>query len=157
MTFTLAQIQGTLVGRLTNLLSEADKSVLSGAELNPDLNDGMSWALRQLGEEPTDFTAVVTADFADITFDTLDQLLDYSEYRTLQTLFNSMVLVDVKIGHRQEEFSQLANRVGQAVDKMRTYLRKEYGFGRGTIETGTIDLDISTDADDVIAETAEVS
>lgn len=152
MSFTLTQIQETLVSRLTNLLSEADKSVLDAAVINPDLNDGMSWALRNLDQEPTDFTSVVTADFSNITFDTLDQLLDYAEYRTLQTLFNSLTAVDVKIGHRTEEFSQLANRVGQAVDKMRTFLRKEYGLGRGSLEAGTIDLDITTDADDVILE-----
>lgn len=152
MSFTLTQIQETLVTRLSALLSEADKSILDEAILNPDLNDGMSWALRKLGEEPVDFTAVVTADFSGITFSTLDQLLDYAEYRTLQTLFNSLTAVDVKIGHRTEEFSQLANRVGQAVDKTRTFLRKEYGFGRGSIEAGTIDMDITTDADDVIVE-----
>lgn len=150
MAFTLTQIQETLVSRLNNLLSEADKSVLDAAVINPDLNDGMSWALRQLGEEPADFTSLITADFAAITFSTLDQVLDYAEYRTLQTLFNSMTAVDVKIGHRTEEFSQLANRVGQAVDKTRTFLRKEYGFGRGSIEAGTVDLDITTDADDTI-------
>ena len=154
MTFTLEQIQSTLFGRMSALMDEADLSLLESSELNPDLNDGMSWALRKLDVEPADFTAVVTADFATIDFSTLDQLLDYAEYRTIQTLFNSLTAVDVRIGHRTEEFSQLANRVGQAVDKMRTYLRKEYGLGRGTLVAGVVDLDITTDADNTIAETS---
>ena len=157
MTFTLAQIQTSLLSRgLEELHTELGWSVVTTG-LNAKLNDAMAWGLNHLGIEPTDFTVLVDDDFSAVTHDTLNELLDSAEYRQLQNIFRALTSVDVKIGHRTEEFSQLANRVGQAIDKMRTYIRKEYGIGRGTLDTGTIDLDITTDADDTIAETSTLT
>ncbi len=79
-----------------------------------------------------------------------------AEYRLLWNIAQNFDDVDVRIGHRQEEFSQLANRIIQRLDRLRTHLRDSYGYGQGTLEGGVIDLDLLSEGDDTVAETSTI-
>jgi hypothetical protein len=154
MAYTLENFQVLLVRRTSAIMAEVSMDTDTTSTANTDLADPLSFALRQIGIIPTDITAPADADFLTVTDDQIDELLDLAEYRLLTNIFQNFDDVDVRIGHRQEEFSQLANRVGQRIDRMRTHIRDVYGYGRDELEAGVIDLDFDTSGDDTIAETS---
>ena len=147
MTYTRVQMEVILGSRVGTLLAEAELlTTLEGA--NTDLNDSLLFALLTMGESVTDISLVADADIAAISELELLEFLDYGEYRLLMTIHANLVFVDIKVGHRQEEFSQLANRVWKAVEAKKKYLKDVYGYSEGAIEAGMIDLDLLQNNDD---------
>ena len=106
MAFTLVQIETVLVSRTEKALVEADfATTVDGS--NADLMDPIRFAISQVGLAfPTDPTSLADADISGLTEADFDEFLDYAEYRLLQNIIKNLPEVDVRIGHRQEEFSQ---------------------------------------------------
>jgi hypothetical protein len=155
MAYTIVQIETLMLRRTKAILTEvAFETDATGT--NPDMADPISFALLLMDIEPGDITVPVDADLITLTADNITQLLDLTEYRLLLNIAQNFDDVDVRIGHRQEEFSQLANRIIMRTDRLRTHLRTSYGYGRGDLEGGVIDLDFDSSGDDTIAETAGV-
>jgi hypothetical protein len=109
------------------------------AGANADLNDPIGYALRKLGYTVASITAVADTDLDDVATDDHDKLLDVAELRTLETILGNLDDVDLRVGPRDEAFNQLADRLEKAIERKRTYLVREYGFG-AELEEGLITL-----------------
>jgi len=147
MAVTKQMVQQVLITRLGRVLTEYDfETVISGDLVY--LEDPIGWGLRMIEVSTASIALVTEAEVASVGDSDRDELLDYAEFRLLSNLIKNAPEVDVKIGHRSEEFSQLANRLIQMFDRKRTEIRLLYGFGLGELETGRIDLDDLTTTED---------
>lgn len=155
MAYTIRQFETLLVRRTSAIMLEVDMDTVYTGD-NEDLVDPIGFGLRVLGITLGDITKPVDSDLTTLGDDQVDELLDLAEYRLLLNIYQNFDDVDVRIGHRQEEFSQLANRILMRVDRLRTHLRDVYGYGESELEAGVIDLDFDTLGDDVIAETSTI-
>lgn len=153
MAYTVLQIETLLLRRAKSIMNEVGMDVIPSG-VNTDLADPINEALTMMGMYADDPTTPTDADLSSVTNADLLKMLDLSEYRLLLNVFQNFDDVDVRIGHRQEEFSQLANRILQRVDRLRTHIREEYGIGLQDLQAGVIDLDLDTSGDDTIAETS---
>lgn len=153
MAYTVLQIETLLLRRAKSIMNEVGMDVVPSG-VNTDLADPINEALTMMGMYADDPTTPTDADLSSVTNADLLKMLDLSEYRLLINVFQNFDDVDVRIGHRQEEFSQLANRILQRVDRLRTHIREEYGIGLQDLQAGVIDLDLDTSGDDTIAETS---
>lgn len=152
MTYTVRQIEVLMLRRTKSIMNEVGMDV-EPSGVNTDLADPINEALTMMGLYADDPTQPDDADMAAVSQSQLLKLLDLAEYRLLINVYQNFDDVDVRIGHRQEEFSQLANRILMRVDRLRTHIREEYGIGLQALQAGVIDLDLDSSGDDTIAET----
>lgn len=147
MAVTKQMVQQVLITRLGRVLTDLNFEVILSGDLDY-LEDPIGWGLRMIEISTADLTEITNAEVASMSDDDVDEFLDYAEYRLIGNLIKNAPDVDVKIGHRTEEFSQLANRLIQMFDRKRTEIRLLYGFGLGDLTSGMIDLDSLTTSDD---------
>lgn len=147
MAVTKQMVQQVLITRLGRVLTDLSFEIVLSGDLEY-LEDPIGWGLRMIEISTADLSLVTNAEVASMSDDDVDEFLDYAEYRLIGNLVKNAPEVDVKIGHRSEEFSQLANRLIQMFDRKRTEIRQIYGFGLGGLTAGRIDLDSLTTSDD---------
>ncbi len=147
MGLTRAAIEGILVRRCRARLAAAGLSTLTDGS-NPDLNDALCQALRALGLAAADAGSVTDADLAAVTAEQIDALLDVAELRTLETVAGNLALVDVAIGPRREELSQLADQVEKAIARLQRKIEREHGLGAGALEYGVLRLNFAEKGED---------
>jgi len=147
MAVTKQMVQQVLITRLGKVLTDLDFEVVLSGDLDY-LEDPIGWGLRMIEISTADLTEITNTEVASMSDDDVDEFLDYAEYRLIGNLIKNAPDVDVKIGHRSEEFSQLANRLFQMFDRKRTEIRQIYGFGLGELTSGVIDLNSLTTSDD---------
>lgn len=147
MAITRANAEAILIKRLGPLLTEAD---LDGTTVtgNADLNDPVGYALRKLGISVDDLTAIDDDDMAGLGSDDYDEFADLAELRALETINNSLTVVDISVGPRREELSQLADRVAKRIEAKREVMLEEYGRGYLPLEAGLITRDFMEKGDD---------
>ena len=147
MAVTKQMVQQVLITRLGRVLTDLSFEIVLSGDLEY-LEDPIGWGLRMIEISTADLSLVTNEEVASMSDDDVDEFLDYAEYRLIGNLVKNAPEVDVKIGHRSEEFSQLANRLIQMFDRKRTEIRQIYGFGLGGLTAGRIDLDSLTTSDD---------
>jgi hypothetical protein len=143
MSLTRANVESILVKRCGRLLTAADLDGSTVDGTNADLNDPIGWAVRQAGYTVTDITAVADADLASVATTNYDELLDLAELRALETILGNLDDVNIKIGPRSEDLSDLARQVEKRLELQRKKVELEYGYGVGTLEAGVITLEIA--------------
>lgn len=137
MAVTRAQVEAILVSRLGPLLTKAGMDTTTIGS-NSDLNDPIGWALRQNSYTVTDISDVTDTDLASLVTDDIDKMLDFAELRTLESILGNLALVDVKVGSRAENLSQLAKQLETRIDKLTKKLEDTYGLSVPSMETGLL-------------------
>lgn len=139
MSLTRANIETILVKRCGPLMTAAGMATTVLGS-NADLNDPIGYAVRKTGGSVTSFVAVADADIAGVDELGYDQLLDLAELRTLETILGNLDDVDLRVGPRDEKFSQLRTDTEKRMERLQKRIEKEYGIGV-SIEAGVVILD----------------
>ena len=139
MSLTRANIETILVKRCGPLMTAAGMATTVLGS-NADLNDPIGYAVRKAGGSVTSFVAVADADIAGVDELGYDQLLDLAELRTLETILGNLDDVDLRVGPRDEKFSQLRTDTEKRMERLQKRIEKEYGIGV-SIEAGVVILD----------------
>lgn len=142
MALTRAQVELVMVKRLSKLLDVAGLSTTTDGE-NDDLNDGIGFAVRQLGGTVANITHVGDSDLIGIAVGDYDALLDLAELRTLETIVNQFDKVDIRVGPLSTDYSDWADRAQKRLDAKRAQVLGQYGIGGSQMEAGVITLDIT--------------
>lgn len=145
-----ANVESVLVKRCAAALEMVgmDYTTISGT--NADLNDPIWAALKRLGYTVAS-TTVIDADISQIDPGDESALLDVSELRTLETVYNAAVaLVDTSIGPRRESLSQFGARLEKLIEAKREQIKQDYGslYGVG-LEAGTFSVSSLEDGSNV--------
>lgn len=143
MPLTLANIEAVLLRRVGKLLAAAELDATTSDGTNADLVDPIAWALRHCGMLLASPLAATDSELAQLEADRLDELLDYAELRTLETITTSLDDVDLTVGPRSERFSQLVAQVERALERKRSMVQRRYGVDVGTISSGSLLLGIA--------------
>lgn len=147
MAYTRANIESILIRRTGKWLTMAglDGTTVSGA--NGDLNDPLGYALRVLGITVANITSVADSDLTGVDGDSLDELLDLSEWRTLNSILQNYDAVSLSVGGRSESYGQFADRLEAALKRKQEQIENTYGLGLGSLEAGVIQLDFEQRSD----------
>lgn len=148
MTVTRANVEAITTNRIGPLMTLAglDASIVDGT--NGDLNDSIGFAIRTLGYTVTDITDVADADLTGIATTEIDDLLDLTEYRALETIIGNYDDVDLTVGPRSEKFSQTVAQVEKRLARLKDQLEDRGLLGIATIGTMVITHDFAEhDAD----------
>ncbi len=147
MTLTRANVESIIVQRVGPLMSKAGMAI-TFAGANSSLNDPIGWAIRKAGYTVVDPALVTSADVAGVATTNIDTFLDYVEYRTLSSILTNITLVDVKVGSRQENLSQMAEQI----QKRLAWLGGLLGIGVGELTTGVLTFDFAEHGGDGATE-----
>jgi len=147
MAYTRADIESVLVQRVGGVFIAAgmDGTTISGS--NASLNDPIGYALRQLGYNVAYIASVSDADLAGVPGSEIDALLDLAELRALNNFIGMYSAVDIRLGPRSENLSQLAAQVGKRVEALEKSIASNYGL-LSSAEFGTLTLDFAEHYDD---------
>jgi hypothetical protein len=63
-------------------------------------------------------------------------------------------LVDLRVGDRDEKYSQFVTSLDKAIDRLTKKVATEYGNGLGTLSAGVISLDFQQKGTDTFDEDA---
>lgn len=148
MTFTRANIEGTLVARAGLLMKAAgmDGTTVSGS--NASLNDPIGWAMRQADYTVANISLITDTDVALVSDAMLDMLLDFAEYRLLMSIGGNLPLVDISSGQQRQALSQIATRAKEQLADVRERIETLWGFGFGTLTAGVVGLNFAEHTED---------
>jgi hypothetical protein len=114
---------------------------------NQDLVDPIADALRRLGAAPADLSTVGDADLAGLDASRLPALLDLAELRALETVLGNLTAVDLRLGPRDEKFSQLPARLETRIARLQRKVESEHGIS--SVSSGVISLDFAEHNEDL--------
>lgn len=109
------------------------------ATANEDLIDPLASALMDMGYQPQSIAAITNTDLAAVEEDRYPELLDRAELRTLENIAGNLDLVNVSVGPRREDLSDLTTQVEKAIDRLVTKIARLYGDE--ILSGGSISLD----------------
>ena len=137
MAISRANVENVLVARVGPLMTKAGMDGTTVDGTNTDLSDPIAWALRQAGYSVADITNPTTAEVA-LALDDVDEVVDLGELRTLESVAGNLDDVDVTVGPRSEELSQLSVQVEKRIERVQARVEELYGHGAPVFDTGTI-------------------
>lgn len=141
MAITRINAETILIARVGALMTEADLDGATVDGTNPDLNDPLGVALREMGESVADISAVADADLSGVAEADYNELLDRAELRTLESIEGNYTLVDITTGPRSEKLSQLAAAVQIRKKQLMDRIEKQYGIGGDSFVAGYLIMD----------------
>ena len=146
MAVTRANVEVNLIRRLGNLMTKAEMDGSTADGTNTDLADPIGWALRQAGYPTADITDPTTAEVAAAVGD-IDQVMDLSEMRTLESILGGLDDVDITLGPRDEKLSQLAEQAEKKLVAIQDKIQKLYSFSAAALTTGTLTYEFAEHQD----------
>jgi len=143
MALTAIQAETILIRRVGILMTAIglDGTTITGN--NPDLVDPMGYAIRYLGGTVTTITDIVDADLAVVTSALENEFFDIAEWRVLLSVQGNYVLVDTKIGPRDEKWGSLADNIDKLVARKEKQIKDTYGLGLQPLQADVISLDFA--------------
>jgi hypothetical protein len=138
MALTLENAQKIIVKRCGKKMTVAGLATTT-ATANDDLIDPLASALMDMGYQPQSITAITNTDLAAVEEDRYPELLDRAELRTLENIAGNLDLVNVSVGPRREDLSDLTTQVEKAIDRLVTKIARLYGDE--VLSGGSISLD----------------
>lgn len=143
MVMTRANVEVLLIRRCGALMTAAglDGTTVDGT--NVDLNDPIGVAIVAVSGTVASRVLVTATDVATVAAADYDEFLDVVEYRVLESVLGNLGKVDITVGPRQENLSQLATRLEKTIERKRKDLHDKYGYAVGTLEAGYITLDFA--------------
>jgi hypothetical protein len=144
MALTRANVELILVARVGTLLTAVglDGTTVDGT--NTDLNDPIGYGIRQTGGTVDSAVLVDDTDVARIGESDYDELLDKSEYRTLLSIQGNFVLIDTKIGPRDEKWSSLGNNLDKLIAAKKKMIDSMYLISEWSLAADIVEFDFST-------------
>lgn len=146
-TYLYNQVEASLVPRVKGRLQLAQLSILT--EDNPDLIDPISTALRAMGIVPATLGELADADFASVTDDTIDELLDRATLNVLKTILGNLNLVNIKTAHRSEDLSDLHEQIEAQIKALTETVNTYESAGSTALQSGVLSLDFQSKPDDI--------
>jgi hypothetical protein len=138
MALTLENAQKIIVKRCGRKMTVAGLATTT-ATANEDLIDPLASALMDMGYQPQSIAAITNTDLAAVEEDRYPELLDRAELRTLENIAGNLDLVNVSVGPRREDLSDLTTQVEKAIDRLVTKIARLYGDE--ILSGGSISLD----------------
>jgi hypothetical protein len=138
MALTLENAQKIIVKRCGKKMTVAGLATTT-ATANDDLIDPLASALMDMGYQPNSIAAITDTDLAAVEEDRYPELLDRAELRTLENIAGNLDLVNVSVGPRREDLSDLTTQVEKAIDRLVTKIARLYGDE--VLSGGSISLD----------------
>jgi hypothetical protein len=138
MALTLENAQKIIVKRCGKKMTVAGLATTT-ATANEDLIDPLASALMDMGYQPQSIAAITDTDLAAVEEDRYPELLDRAELRTLENIAGNLDLVNVSVGPRREDLSDLTTQVEKAIDRLVTKIARLYGDE--VLSGGSISLD----------------
>lgn len=146
MSISRANVENVLVHRVGPLLTKGGQDGTTVDGTNDDLSDPIAWALRQVGYSTADITNPTTAEVA-AAVDDVDEVVDMAELRILESLLGNLDDVDVQVGPRREDLSQLAKQVETRLKRVSAWVEKTYGHGASVLGTGKVKFEFAEHQD----------
>ncbi len=146
MTVNRAAIEYVLVRRTGRLMAACSLDGTTVAGTNLDMNDPIGYALRMVGLDVADITAVSNSDIGQMGSDVLDQFLDIAELRLLQNCLQNYDAVNITVGPRTEALSDIRSGLEKSIERKHQYNVEKYGAG-ATLAGGAISLDFQQRSD----------
>lgn len=129
MTITRANLEFAIVADLGAWMAQAGLAV-TVAGTNASLNGPIGWAIRTSGGTTGAPSLITDADILTVPATvSYDQLVDLSELRTLEAIYQSYTKVDVKDLTSEKKSDQFAARVWKAIQTKRELIADTYGIG----------------------------
>jgi hypothetical protein len=149
VTITLEVVETLLLKRAAGRMQSAgmDYQTYPG---NASLVEPLIFALLCMDLVPASMTALSDADFIGVADTDLPKLLDLAELRLLENVAGNLALVDVSVGPRKENLSQLLDQTEKAIARLSSKVQRLYGLGVGSLEAGTVSLDFASKGDDIL-------
>lgn len=148
MAITLTLVETLLLKRSAGRMEAAGMDIVTVPH-NQDLLDPVLFALLCMDILPGDPLALTDADLAPIGLTNIQELLDLSELRLLENVVGNLALVDISVGPRKENLSQMVEQTEKAIARLNTKIQNVYGLGIATIEGGVMSLDFAAKGDDI--------
>lgn len=147
MALTRTDVETILLKRLAPLmvLAGMDGETVPG---NADLNDPEGRAIRDLGYTVAAITLVTNTDIAQVPESEYDQFLDLAEYHTLNNILGNYDDVDLKVGPRDEKFSQTVTQIENRIKRLEGKLERNYGYGLAVPTAVVVTADFASHGDD---------
>lgn len=146
MSYTRADAEAELIHRTSKKMALVGFAVTSSGT-NADLNSPLATALRKMGL-PVAGSKVADSDLSTLTAAQYDEMLDRSELRLLQNIYQNIDFANIEVGPRREELGQLADQVQQAISDLAGRIQAEYGVGASKLYHGSITHDYAAKGDD---------
>lgn len=134
MSLTRAQAETELVSRQKARMQIVEMAV-TVVGTNTDLQSPMAFALRKMGY--TASIPVSDSDLAGLSSEELDKFYDLAELRLMNNIKGSLVLVDIKVGPRSKNLSQISDALQKDIEALQSKIDKEYG----SLDVGVVDFD----------------
>lgn len=146
MAVTRANVETNLIRRLGNLMTKAGMDGSTADGTNTDLADPIAWGLRESGYSTADITNPTSAEVAAAEED-IDQVMDLSELRTVESILGGLKNVDITLGPRSESFHQLALQAEKKLAAIQDKVEKLYSFSASPLTTGTLTYEFAEHQD----------
>lgn len=118
----------------------------------PDITDPLAYALRWSSYALDSPLAVIDADVASISQDDIDQILDLTELRLLETIHTKLLqYVDNSVGQYNESLSQHAAGLKERIATLNAKVASDYSLS-GSLTTGRLILNFADHNDTLINE-----
>lgn len=105
----------------------AQANVLTGDAGAPSVNQALAWALRALAYPVDSLRMATDTEVQAVPATLLDAMLDLTELRTLESIQTNLTAVTVKAGPVQEDYNDLASRLGKIVNEKRENAAVRHG------------------------------
>lgn len=138
MAITRGAVETVLIRRTRLWMAEAQMDCATVNGTNKDLAEPLSWSMRQCGYSVASIADATAAEVATVADTDADKLLDYAEFRLLNSILQNFALVDVTEGPHSESFNQFRLRLEEAIGRKDRYMKQTYGASLGTISGGEI-------------------
>lgn len=138
MAITRSAVETVLIRRARLWMAEVQMDCKTVSGTNRDLAEPISWAIRQCGYPVASIADATAAEVATVPDADADKLLDYAEFRLLNSVLQNFALVDVTEGPHSESFNQFRLRLEEAIARKDRYMKATYGSSLSSISGGEI-------------------
>lgn len=139
MAITRANVESVLLTRAKKRMVVVGMDAITKDGTNADLDDPIAKAARVCGLQLVSLT-VTDGDLATLDPADFDKLLDVAELRLLESIHNNFDMVDIKVGPRSENLSQMGGQIMKAIEYLTAKCLRDYGIG-SEISAGSIAFD----------------
>lgn len=140
MALTRAGVENVLIRRCGALMTWANLDGVTVDGTNEDLADPIWLALTDCEVTPAALTPV-DGDFATLATADNARFLAIAELRCLETVWGNIAEVTEKMGTDQQSWNEAKRELRQRLGDLRSDLARKYGYGEGSLGSGTFRLE----------------
>jgi hypothetical protein len=130
---TVAEVESVLDARCHGLLVALGLPTITDGT-NPFMKDPIAWGMSRIGIYPASGVWITDPDLAPYTLQSAGKGIDYAEYRMLENMMCSDVMVDTRVGNGSLMLSQIL----KAIEARLNRLSKPLGISLQPLRGGSI-------------------